>query len=77
MRKEKSEFYIHRLHAYNLTGRRPIFGKWNMLKEFLRFLNDKNYLVLEIGKDNNYELKNDKQTFTYEDGEWHLHESIN
>ena len=35
-----------------------IFGKWEMIKRFFRFLKDPAYLVIEIRKTNNYEIKN-------------------
>ena len=53
--KEKNEYYISRIYS-RCYSRRPIFGKWRMLIEFIHFLNNPNYLSLTIGKMNNYEV---------------------
>lgn len=63
--KEKNEYYISRIHSH-CCSRRPIFGKWKMFIEFIRFLKNPNYLSLSIGKMNNYEVGEDKE-FDYDE----------
>ena len=54
--KEKSEFYIERLHAGNLTGSKSIFGLWNMIKFLYHFLTNGRYISVKITKCNNITL---------------------
>lgn len=63
--KEKSEYYISRIYSHSYS-RRPIFGKWKMFIEFIHFLNKPNYLSLNIGKTNNYEV-NEYMEFGYDE----------
>ena len=56
--KQENEYYINEMHAYHCGISRPIFGKWEIIKRFFRFLKDPAYLVIEIRKTNNYEIKN-------------------
>lgn len=57
MTKEKDEYYIKEMHAYHAGIMRPIFGKWEMIKRFFRFLNDPACIHLDIEKTKNYEIK--------------------
>ena len=45
------------MHAYRAVTMRTVFGKWEMIKHFFRFLNDHACLHIEIEKTNNYEIK--------------------
>lgn len=62
MKKEKDEYYIKEMHAYHAVIMRPIFGKWEIIKRFFRFLNDPACIHLDIEKSNNYKIK-DTQWF--------------
>lgn len=75
MKFSKEEYYITRTYTHYLS-RRHVIGRWKMIREFFRFLSNKKYLVVEIGKINNYELKQN-QLFYYNpnDNEWHLEEN--
>ena len=63
--KEESEYYISRICSHYYS-RRPIFGKWKMFIEFIHFLKNPNYLSLNIGKMNNYEVGEGKE-FDYDE----------
>lgn len=64
--KEKSEYYIDRIYSH-YCSRRPIFGKWKMFVEFVRFLRNPKYLSLSIGKMNNYEADENTEFYYDED----------
>lgn len=57
MNKEKTLFYIERLHSGNLTGSKPVFGTWNLIKLLYHFLTDKRYVNIKITRCNNIELQ--------------------
>ena len=54
---EKDEYYIKRHSTYNASCFKIITGKYNIVKEFFKFLNDPTRINLEIQKLNNYKIK--------------------
>ena len=52
-----NEYYYQELHAYHGGMKRMLYGKLEVIKRVLRFLNDPACLHIEIEKLNNYEIK--------------------
>ena len=52
-----NEYYYQELHAYHSGMKRMLYGKLEVIKRVLRFLNDPACLHIEIEKLNNYEIK--------------------
>lgn len=52
-----NEYYYQELHAYHSGMKRMLYGKLEVIKLVLRFLNDPACLHIEIEKLNNYEIK--------------------
>ena len=52
-----NEYYYQGLHAYDSGMKRMLYGKLEVIKRVLRFLNDPACLHIEIEKLNNYEIK--------------------
>lgn len=52
-----NEYYYQELHAYHDGMKRLLYGKLEVIKRVLRFLNDPACLHIEIEKLNNYEIK--------------------
>ena len=52
-----NEYYYQELHAYHGGMKRMLYGKLEVIKRVLRFLNDPACLHIEIEKLNNYENK--------------------
>jgi len=55
--KQENEYYYQELHSYHASMKRVLYGKLEVLKQVLRFLNDPACLHIEIKKLNNYEIK--------------------
>ena len=59
--KHENEYYYQELHAYHDGMKRMLYGKLEVLKRVLKFLNDPACLHIEIEKLNNYEIKPNQQ----------------
>ena len=52
-----NKYYYQELDSYHADMKRILYGKLEVIKRVLRFLNDPACLHIEIEKLNNYEIK--------------------